>query len=279
MIDGQQRLSTIRRFVVDQNLRLQDLEFLTEFNGATFDELPQSLKRRIRETNVTVYKIEKGTPEQVKFNIFRRINTGGLPLSPQEIRHALNMGPATEMLKLLAETPEFKDATGHSVPSERMGDRECVLRFLAFVLTDPRQYNEPEFDAYLSAQMKSINSMAAEHREELGARFRTAMIRAHAIFGEHAFRKVKDPKRRQPINKAVMEAWAVALDQLDPEWYALLLSQRARIMTDWVALCNTPAFFNAVSQGTGDPAKVQLRFNKVQTLIWSILEQQVEVNA
>ena len=272
VIDGQQRLSTIRRFVVDQDLRLQNLEFLIEFNGLTFDELPQNLKRRIRETNVTVYKIEQGTPEEVKFNIFRRINTGGLPLTTQEIRHALNLGKATEMLKELAQCPEFLEATDKGVAPDRMGDRECVLRFLAFVLTNPAEYNETEFDAFLSARMKDLNAASDAERTALAGRFLIAMLRATAIFGKNAFRKMKSlTAQRQPINKAVMEAWAVALGKLTSEQFTLLLSRREQLLSDWVTTNNDPRFFAAVSQGTGDPVKVRLRFHTVQDLIGKVL--------
>lgn len=272
VIDGQQRLSTIRRFVVDQDLRLQNLEFLTEFDGRTFDELPQNLKRRIRETNVTVYKIEQGTPEEVKFNIFRRINTGGLPLSAQEIRHALNLGKATEMLKKLAESPEFLEATDRGVAPDRMGDRECVLRFLAFVLTDPAQYSEAEFDAFLSARMKDLNASSEAERTALAERFLLAMRRAMRIFGKNAFRKMKAINaKRQPINKAVMESWAVALEKLGDEQFTLLLSRRDELISDWVITNNERPFLDAVSQGTGDPVKVRLRFHTVQALIGRLL--------
>jgi hypothetical protein len=272
VIDGQQRLSTIRRFVIDQDLRLQNLEFLTEFEGKCFDELPQNLKRRIRETNITVYKIEQGTPEQVKFNIFRRINTGGLPLSAQEIRHALNLGKATDMLKELAEATEFVTATDSGVAAERMGDRECVLRFLAFMITDAAEYNEPEFDAFLSARMKDLNSMDEESLDRLAKLFRLAMLRAMNLFGKNAFRKIKGTNtRRQPINKAVMEAWAVALAKLSGEQFVSLQARRDRLLSDWIAVNNEPPFFNAVSQGTGDPVKVKFRFSAVQDLIWKVL--------
>ncbi len=71
VVDGQQRLSTLDRFVLKQNLRLRDLEFLkAELDGCAFDQLPRAFQRRIRETNVTVYLIERGTPSAVKINIF-----------------------------------------------------------------------------------------------------------------------------------------------------------------------------------------------------------------
>jgi hypothetical protein len=262
VVDGLQRLSTLRDFVIRNSLRLQNLEFLTQFHGFRYKDLPRNYQRRIEETQVTVYLIEKGTPAEVKFNIFKRINTGGLPLSSQEIRHALNQGPATSFLKRLAGSDEFQKATESGVSDKRMAARECVLRFLAFTITPPETYKASDFDAFLSEAMASLNRMSDAERNELGNRFIRALKASHEIFGDAAFRK---PKRRikSPVNKALFEVWTVALDRQTDGNLGLLKSARQKILSNILTLMQTDReFLDAISQGTGDVAKVRLRFSR-----------------
>ena len=189
VIDGLQRLTTLKMFVNDKSIKLSDLEFLTHLENKTFDELPRNLQRRIIETQVTVYLIEKGTPSAVKFNIFKRINTGGLPLSLQEIRHALNIGHSTRLLEKLAISPEFKKATADRNFSQRMSDREFILRFLAFTIHPYSEYKATEFDSFLSEVMIEINTMNERAINDLEMKFIKAMTTAYKIFGNDAFRK------------------------------------------------------------------------------------------
>ncbi|MFD0395065.1 DUF262 domain-containing protein [Streptomyces nogalater] len=93
IVDGIQRLTSIARFVEPQTvgadpLELTGLEYLRNFDGAGFADLSGKLQIRLRETEVVVHVIRRGTPEPVMFNVFARINTGGEPLTRQEIRHA-----------------------------------------------------------------------------------------------------------------------------------------------------------------------------------------------
>jgi Protein of unknown function DUF262 len=272
VVDGLQRLTTLSDFVINQNLRLSGLEFLSNLEGKTYSEIPRNFQRRIQETQVTVYLIAKGTPPEVKFNIFRRINTGGLPLSAQEIRHALNQGKSTELLKRLICSPEFKKATTGSIPGNRMEDREFVLRFLAFSIIPYTTYSAVEFDSFLSDVMSDINNMTDYEVTQLEHLFAKAMDTASELFGIDAFRKRYDENQpRKPINKALFESWAVNLAKLDDDQIEILKLRKAYLKRGFISLMNYRPFDTAISQGTGDIAKVKRRFESIKNLIAYVL--------
>ncbi|MEO8340873.1 MAG: DUF262 domain-containing protein [Nitrospirota bacterium] len=267
VVDGLQRLSTLRDFVVLNKMALQDLEFLIQFHGFKYSDLPRNYQRRIEETQVTVYLVEKGTPPEVKFNIFKRINTGGLPLSQQEIRHALNQGPVTSYLKSLAESKEFLQATDSGVNDKRMAARECVLRFLAFTLTSPKNYKASDFDAFLIETMNALNKTTETQRAQLGRRLIRALKASYDIFGDAAFRKPTG-KSRSPVNKALFEVWTVTMDNQSDDDLRKMQKLSDRVKKHAINLMQTDKeFLDSISQGTGDSAKVRLRFSRFRTVL------------
>lgn len=276
VIDGLQRLTTLNMFVNDKSLKLSELEFLTHLENKTFDDLPRNLQRRIIETQVTVYLIEKGTPSAVKFNIFKRINTGGLPLSLQEIRHALNIGKSTELLKKLADSSEFKKATAYRNFNQRMIDREFILRFLAFAIHPYTEYKATEFDSFLSEVMAEINKMSDQDIKDFELRFIKSMTTAYEIFGNDAFRKRSRPDApRSPINKALFEAWSVNFSKLSSEQIQTLIEHKDKLKEGFIKLMNDrevePKFETSISVGTGDTRKVKRRFSAIEQLIQEVL--------
>jgi hypothetical protein len=163
VVDGVQRLSTIHAFVKGEfGLATSDLEYLkvsdlSETLGGlavcNYADLSPQWRRRLAQTQITANVIDPQTPEQVKFDIFKRINTGGSPLSSQEIRHSMMRDRCRTLLKELASSPEFLDATPAQIHHhKRMVDREVILRFLAFsILDDVNKYPaDSTMDAFLS---------------------------------------------------------------------------------------------------------------------------------
>ncbi len=211
VVDGLQRLTTLKNYIVDESFELSELEYLKEYEGKKFSNLPPFLQGRIEETHITAYIINPGTPPEVKYNIFRRINTGGLVLTPQEIRHALNQGTPAEFIKDLSKSALFTKATDNRLKaSKRMEDRDFVTRFVGFYIAG-NEY-KPDLDTFLNFAMGKLNSLTRGQRLNIKEDFKKAMSASYDIFGRDAFRKrfsISD--NRKPLNKALFEAWSVNL--------------------------------------------------------------------
>lgn len=273
VVDGLQRLTTIHDFLSD-SFKLSGLEYLNQLEGLTFTALPRAMQRRIEETSLVLNIIQPGTPDEVMINIFRRLNTGGLPLAGQEIRNALYKGPVREFLAELAASNEFRRATDNRVSDARMDAQECVLRFCAFFMDDWRAYDRGDLDAYLSEAMKQLNALSEEGRRELARHFRAAMNVAVAIFGEDAFRKrYRVADGRKPVSKALFEAWSVNIAALDREQQILLVERAVEVRERFMNLMMEDRFFEvSISSSTGTVQRVHKRFESIRAVVTVTLE-------
>lgn len=295
VVDGLQRISTLKHFILDEadkRLKLVNLEFLKELNGKTFEDLPRDLKRRIKTFDITIYIIEKGTPDVVKFNIFKRINQGGLVLTPQEIRHAIHQGVAADLIadlvrnkdllnennQLIKEATEagkaFVAATEGKIKSDRMQDRDFANRFVAFYLIAYKEYS-PDLDSFMNKGLTAIKNLAQNEIEKLKNDFKLSMLLAKAIFGNDAFRKRFNlDDSRKPINKALFEAISVSFSKLSEEERNLLKSKKERFKAKLMALQNNldKKFLNAISQGTASKENVEQRFKDIELIIKETLQ-------
>ena len=269
IIDGLQRISTFKSFIIDKSLKLTGLQFLTDLEKNKYDDLPRHYQRRIDETELTVYLIEPGTPSEVKYNIFERVNTGGLPLNPQELRQAMNPGQAIEILKKLANLPEFKRVTNLSPKKkQRMDDHEFILGFIAFTLNKYEDYPVRKGRKYfLYESMKQLNKIDYKLIEKIEHNFNIAMRASYDIFGDFAFRKSKS--QRSPVNKSLFEAWSVTFGKLNSQDIEKLINHQ-EILNDKFKqkMAEDPDFLKSVSQAS---SKVQYRFEKVNEIVQEVL--------
>ena len=200
VVDGLQRLSTFRRFVDGElRLRLKDQE---ELNGKRFDDVAPRLQNRIEDCNLTLYIIDSKAPERARLDIFERVNSG-VPLTRQQMRNSLYMGPATRFLKEEATTKLFLDATGESLRTTTMRDREFVNRFCGFQLFPLKEYRG-EMDEFLAKTLTRMNKMEESELSELASQFRTGLTNNLKVFGRHAFRKhIECQEYRNVINASL----------------------------------------------------------------------------
>lgn len=278
VVDGLQRLSTLKAFCKDQTLHLSGLEFLTEFNGKSFEQLPDAMQHTLEDTALTLITIQPGTPRHVKFIIFQRINTGGINLNNQEIRHAIFGGSARDFLRDLAESPEFLTATNGMVKSDRMEDRECVLRFLTFRLNPYDTVLPSEttmtFDDLLNQTMEDLNNPETTPimREQYVVDFRASMRNAHEIFDDLAFREVQEQLEAGPFRKALFEVWSALLSKYPLEAVQPEPIKDAIIKASIGAMTNDAAFLAAIQPDANNRQSILTRFSTIDRLLHIILD-------
>lgn len=261
VIDGLQRLTAFQNYLIGERKttesgdsilvkrKFEGLQYLQDFNGKTFDELPRQYIRRIKEAQVIIFGVQKGTPENVVYNIFERINTGGLKLEPQEIRNAMYHGKASELAKKLAEGKEFLDATLYAVKPKRMADQEYVIRFMAFTELDYQTEYKDDIDHFLILTMKKINDYSDKDLKRIEKNFMKVMRYSKDIFEKNAFRKVGDGGRRGPINKALFELFSVCFSELKEEQLDKIVNNRAEFLKRYGKLFQEKDFISALRSG------------------------------
>jgi hypothetical protein len=268
VVDGLQRVSTIFNYIIESKFSLSGLEFLPEYNGYRFSELPRELQRRIEEFSLTIYLINKQTPEDVKFAIFSRINTGGINLNSQELRYGLNQGRATDLLIELAESSEFKEATYGKVLPRRMQHFELVNRFLGFFLYKD-QYTG-NLDSFLNQTLVYINQSEDEFND-IKTSFYRAMRYSIKIFGENRFKKINPfSTRSEKFSKVLFDTIAVNLAWLSEEKLLILERNKDLVQIRVINLFMDSLFVESTSFTTNNRRKVDYRFEVIYELFKQI---------
>lgn len=275
VVDGLQRLSAINNFVLKKTLKLTNLEFLTEYEGYSYDDLPRPLTRRIEEFQTSVYLIKPGTPLEMKYSLFNRINTGGLKLTPQEIRHAMsqsaNSGAASKFLSRIVNNDIFIKVVGRK--NNRMVQQELVLRHMAFVIFGLEEYRS-SLPRFLDTAMIKLSEMTDPNLRELEGRFLVSMEIADELFGEDAFRKSLVGGKKL-VNKPLFEALSVSLARLSSDDQELLLINKNQLQDKFRNLLMDDGFNETISRSTSSTTHVTNRFERIEGFIHDFISEQL----
>lgn len=254
VVDGLQRLSTFQRFVNNQfRLKLPDQ---AELNQKQFDDLSPKLQNRIEDFNLILYVIDAKVPGRARLDIFERVNSGA-PLSRQQMRNCLYMGPATRFAKEESRSDLFLKATGHSLNRKTMRDREFVNRFCAFHLLTSEEYKD-DMDDFLARGLKKMNGFSKSELQHLSKTFRKGLKNNFNVFGKHAFRKHRDPEDKRSVLNASL--WDVMSTGLSGFSESVVEARADELRVSFYGLMDDEDFIKSITYGVNHAKQVKGRF-------------------
>lgn len=281
VVDGLQRLSTIKKFMVktkgEKPLKLKNLEFLKEIEGKGYDDLDRGFKRIFEQTQIVTYQIEAQTPKKVRYSIFNRINTGGLPLNAQEIRQALNQQErGVRFLIECTDNEIFKRVV--NVPAKRMLDRELALRYISFKLNKKAYYNFPHSNMreFLDDSMEKLDSIKKDEvlYKLKNSLFDTLEFSEKILGEEHRFsRSIAFTNKTKTLNRSLFDVITVCFSEInDKDTFEL----KKNIFIDKLKellLDENSDFSRSITEGTSSKNSIETRFKIMNDLIKGTIDE------
>lgn len=278
VVDGLQRLTAINEFMQNK-LVLHDLEYLDNCEGQTYsgkNKIDDRLFRRFNLTQISANVIDSSSPTKVKYDIFRRLNTGGRPLNAQELRNCLAGNRLRTALRGMAKSTEFLKTTTYSVSDVRMDAQEYALRFIRFrMLHKSPNMKVSDYsgnmDDELDNSVEILNGIEDFNYEEYGQAYDRAMKNARYLFGNHAFRKVyydtEPDSYRSVINKTLFLSWAVLLADIETEELKKRFERYSWIKVLGKRISEDEHYYKMLSYGTNGWKNIIVSFDTAQEII------------
>lgn len=263
VLDGKQRLLSLRQFFVDRadprdhgfdSLRLTNLEVLTDLNSSDRAKLEVAwpdMAARLENATIRTVVLSDWNSERMLLSLFLRLNTGSVPLSPQELRQALIPGAFVEWLDdISGKLKSLQALLGNSHPDRRMVDAELMLRHMAFA-SSPLKYrgNLKQFldgtSAHFNDQWNELSSSAHRTIDE----FDRALTVCRTVFGDRMCRKWSGTRFERALNRAVFDIQLYAASM--PKVRAAMTQHGDSILAEYQRACvENVAFLRAISTTT-----------------------------
>ncbi len=266
VIDGQQRLTAISNFF-NNKYSLTDLEVLDALNGCSYNDLPPFLIRRLEERSIRCLRIDSTLDQQVKYDIFERLNSGSVKLEPQELRNATCRGPFKALIKDLSKNSYFTLNANLERDSKRvtkMEDEELVLRYFAMTHNDGYKEYKSGFKRFLTKKMTEFNGYSDADLAAFREEFNQVMKSLNEVMIEFPFAKYKsvggELQRMSKFNAAVFDAITLLAKNI--------YSRKGKLDRDEVlGLFEDDEFFKACEGSVNDIGKISIRINKAMELL------------
>jgi hypothetical protein len=272
VVDGKQRLTAIRAFMVE-NLRLSALEKFDELENKSLDDLPEPLQNALKiRPYVRVVTLLKQSDPSLKFEVFTRLNRGGEPMLAQELRKVAYRGPLSELVFSLSEIPflreQLKIASDESPAFKNMEDAEYVLRY--FALRNSWQTFSGSLRGALDTYMAKNQHMKPAGIKTLREDFHRSLDGCRQIWGEHAFKRHTGTGWRSQFLAGMYDAEMLAVSELSKPKLAKAIANSAAAVHRTAALFASHEFEKSVRQGTNTPSFVRNRVNAVVGMLLSL---------
>ncbi|MFJ1123226.1 HNH endonuclease family protein [Bacillus thuringiensis] len=228
VVDGQQRLTSVFRYI-NSEYPLSGLKIFRELNGILYKDLEKEFQLKITRYPLSVIKVSAESDEEVKFEIFERINSGAANLNDQELRNCIYRGYYNEFIKNLANYSLLKQLMFAGKKQKRMEDIELVLRFLAFYLDGFANY-QGRLKHFLNNHMKetklifdNLDEIERESRfKAYKKKFQDSLQLTRTVFGDNSFKSVSIKKSHSnyslhwnKTNKVLFDLIMVSFAQYD----------------------------------------------------------------
>ncbi len=269
VIDGKQRLLAINDFLGDK-FPLRGLDIREDLNGRTFAQLPGEDREYLENSTLRSSLIKNWADDNFLFAIFFRLNSGSLPLSPQELRKALIGGRLLDAIEIyLQESTAFKAIFGAGL-DKRMRDSELVLRFIAYDrgLQDYRG----DFKEFLDETTRYFESDWEKKKQEAQdafSRLDLALETALAVFDRDAFRKWIGNKTERVMNRAVFDC--IVRYFADPLVAKSATAKKAQVVNSFRRVCLQPEFKAAIEKTTKSLEATRARMDIWGTALAEVL--------
>lgn len=211
VIDGQQRLYTFQRYI-NNEFALKGLEIRDDVNGKKFSQLNQKDRDEIRKRSIRAIVILNESDEEVKYEVFERLNLGSIQLTPQEIRNNTLRGNFNDLLKKLASNELFKEMLNLRLKSDKknMANEELVLRFFAYYDSGFKRTKNLSF--FLTKYMENNRNLPSEKLELKESQFTKTIELINKYLGKNSFAiyRTNSSKWNNTTNRSLYDAEMLA---------------------------------------------------------------------